>query len=394
MADCHPILYLRMMDRGEGRGQINRCRPAPHHHGGQGRPVLHIKPGTDLALLNGLLHLLHKAGHTNPAFIAQFTQGWEAVEAMLPEYTPQAVSRVTGLAVEDIQAAAELIAAAPEFMTCWTMGLNQSTTAPGTPTPSATCTWPPAKSAAQAPGLFADRPTQCHGRARNGLYGAGPTRSAQLVGGSGASGSGSPLGLPPGAISTELGKGTIDLFEQMVAGVVKACWIICTNPVASVPNRQTVIDGLKAAELVITQDAFLDTETNVYADVLLPGALWAEAEGTMINSERNITLMQQAVAPPGEAMADWRIIAEVAKAMGFSEGFNFASAEEVFEEIKGFTTPKPAGICAVSATRACAASRCNGPCHRSKTAAAARCVTSTMAAASRSIKTPAASARR
>ena len=139
----------------------------------------------------------------------------------------------------------------------------------------------------------------------------------------------------------------------MVAGVVKACWIICTNPVASVPNRQTVIDGLKAAELVITQDAFLDTETNVYADVLLPGALWAEAEGTMINSERNITLMQQAVAPPGEAMADWRIIAEVAKAMGFSEGFNFASAEEVFEEIKGFTTPKPAGICAVSATRAC-----------------------------------------
>ena len=132
---CHRLQHGRLPPhfvpahdgQGEGRGQINRCRPAPHHHGGQGRPVLHIKPGTDLALLNGLLHLLHKAGHTNPAFIAQFTQGWEAVEAMLPEYTPQAVSRVTGLAVEDIQAAAELIAAAPEFMTCWTMGLNQST---------------------------------------------------------------------------------------------------------------------------------------------------------------------------------------------------------------------------------------------------------------------------
>ncbi|HRH77386.1 MAG TPA: molybdopterin-dependent oxidoreductase, partial [Cellvibrionaceae bacterium] len=302
---------------------------------------LHIKPGTDLALLNGLLHLLHKAGHTNPGFIAQFTQGWEAVEAMLPEYTPQAVSRVTGLAVEDIQAAAELIAAAPEFMTCWTMGLNQSTH--GTWNTNAICNLHLAtgKICRKGSGPFSltGQPNAMGGR-EMGYMGPGlPGQRSLLVAAERAEVE-ARWGLPPGAISTELGKGTIDLFEQMVAGVVKACWIICTNPVASVPNRQTVIDGLKAAELVITQDAFLDTETNVYADVLLPGALWAEAEGTMINSERNITLMQQAVAPPGEAMADWRIIAEVAKAIGFSEGFNFVSAEEVFEEIKGFYNPK------------------------------------------------------
>jgi anaerobic selenocysteine-containing dehydrogenase len=71
----------------------------------------------------------------------------------------------------------------------------------------------------------------------------------------------------------------VALFEQMKAGEVKACWIICSNPVASVANRQQVIDGLGQAELVISQDAFLDTETNRHADILLPAALWAEGEG-------------------------------------------------------------------------------------------------------------------
>lgn len=88
------------------------------------------------------------------------------------------------------------------------------------------------------------------------------------------------------------------MFKQMAAGEIKACWIICTNPVASMADRRHVIQALERAELVITQDAFLDTETNRYADILLPGALWAEGEGVMINSERNLTLMQKAVTPP------------------------------------------------------------------------------------------------
>ncbi|HSI44715.1 MAG TPA: molybdopterin dinucleotide binding domain-containing protein, partial [Methylophilus sp.] len=139
--------------------------------------------------------------------------------------------------------------------------------------------------------------------------------------------------VPEGTLHTRLGGGTVAMFEQMMAGTIKACWIICTNPVASMANRKNAIAGLEKAELVIAQDAFLDTETNRYADILLPGALWAEAEGVMINSERNMTLMQQAVNPPGEGMADWQIIARVACEMGFSDGFSYNSAAEVFEEI-------------------------------------------------------------
>ena len=77
----------------------------------------------------------------------------------------------------------------------------------------------------------------------------------------------------------------------MAAGEVKACWVICTNPIASVANRSTVIAGLEAAELVITQDAFVETETNAYADIVLPAAMWAEGDGVMVNSERNVTLV-------------------------------------------------------------------------------------------------------
>lgn len=146
--------------------------------------------------------------------------------------------------------------------------------------------------------------------------------------------------IPHDSLPRQAGSGTVAMFEQMAAGQIKACWIICTNPVASVPNRQTVINGLQAAELVISQDAFLDTETNRYADILLPGALWAEAEGVMINSERNLTLMQKAVDASGETLPDWQIIARVACEMGFAEAFTYTCAAEVFEEIKQAWNPK------------------------------------------------------
>ncbi|MEV6150594.1 molybdopterin-dependent oxidoreductase [Nonomuraea sp. NPDC052129] len=146
-------------------------------------------------------------------------------------------------------------------------------------------------------------------------------------------------GIAPGTLRTEVGQGTIEMFSRMAEGEIKACWIICTNPIAGVANRKRVIAGLEAAEFVVTQDVFAATETNAYADVVLPAALWAESEGVMINSERNLTLLQQAVEPVGEALPDWRIIARVACEMGFEAGFSYESAEEVFEEIKRAGNP-------------------------------------------------------
>jgi len=144
-------------------------------------------------------------------------------------------------------------------------------------------------------------------------------------------------GIDRGSLRTDVGAGTIDMFSRMADGQIKACWIICTNPVATVANRKTVLEGLERAELVIAQDAFAETETGAYADVLLPAALWTECDGVMVNSERNLTLFQPAVDPAGESLPDWQIIARVAAEMGYADAFDYSCAEDVFEEIKRFT---------------------------------------------------------
>lgn len=341
MADCHPILFLRMMDRVKAGAKLIVVDPRRTATADKAQLFLQIKPGTDLALLNGLLHLLHRNGKIDQNFIDRYTEGWEAMPAFLADYSPECVSAITGIPVEDIERAAQLMGEAPNFMSCWTMGLNQSSH--GTWNTNAICNLHLATGQICRPGSgpfsLTGQPNAMGGR-EMGYMGPGLPGQRSLVVEEDRRFAEDLWRRPHGSISTRLGKGTVDLFQRMADGQIKACWIICTNPVATVPNRKIVIEGLRAAELVIAQDAFLDTETNRYADILLPGALWAEAEGVMINSERNLTLMQAAVPPPGEALADWEIIARVARAMGFSEGFNYRSAEEVFEEIKQTYNPK------------------------------------------------------
>ena len=341
MADCHPILFLRMMDRVKAGAKLIVVDPRRNTTAEKADLFLQIKPGTDLALLNGLLHLLHENGHTDAAFIAEATVGWDEMPAFLADYTPENVARITGLPADDIRRAAQMIGDAREWMSCWTMGLNQSTH--GTWHTNAICNLHLAtgKICRRGSGPFSltGQPNAMGGR-EMGYMGAGlPGQRSVLVEADRAFIE-DLWGIPGGTLRTEVGNGTIDMFARMAAGEIKACWIICTNPVASVPNRQTAIDGLRAAQLVIAQDAFLDTETNRYADVLLPGALWAEADGVMINSERNLTLMQRGIDAPGAALPDWQIIARVACEMGFAEAFTYASAADVFAEITRASNPK------------------------------------------------------
>jgi sulfite reductase (NADPH) flavoprotein alpha-component len=340
MADCHPILFLRMMDRVKQGAKLIVVDPRRNATADKANLFLPIKPGTDLALLNGLLFLLAENGKTDQAFIAEFTEGWDSMPGFLSDYTPDKVSEITDLAEADIRKAAEWIGDAPEFMSCWTMGLNQSTH--GTWHTNAICNLHLATGKICRPGSgpfsLTGQPNAMGGR-EMGYMGAGlPGQRSALVEADRHFAE-DLWGLPRGAIRAEAGGGTIAMFERMKAGEIKACWIICTNPVASVPNRQTVVEALKAAELVITQDAFLDTETNIYAHIMLPGALWAEGDGVLINSERNMTLTPKAVEPPGEALPDWLIIARIAREMGYAEAFAYSSAAEVFEEIKKAWNP-------------------------------------------------------
>ncbi|PJN27218.1 reductase [Streptomyces sp. CB02613] len=335
MADCHPILFLRMMERVKAGAKLIVVDPRRNATAAKADLYLRIRPGTDLALLNGLLHLLVENGHTDPAFIAEHTEGWERMPAFLRDYPPAAVAEITGIPEDDIRQAARWIGEAGEWMSCWTMGLNQSTH--GTWNTNALINLHLATGAICRPGSgpfsLTGQPNAMGGR-EMGYMGPGLPGQRSVLSDEDRAFTEELWGVPPGTLRADgSGSGTVDMFRRMAEGEIKACWIICTNPVASVANRRTVIEGLEAAEFVVTQDVFADTETNAYADVVLPAALWAESEGVMINSERTLTLSRRATDPPGEAWPDWRIIAEVACALGYEDAFGYTSAEEVFAEI-------------------------------------------------------------
>ncbi|MGJ6963130.1 molybdopterin-dependent oxidoreductase [Streptosporangium sp. G11] len=341
MADCHPILFLRMMERVKAGAKLIVVDPRRNATADKADLFLQIRPGTDLALLNGLLHLLVEGGHVDREFVERYTDGWEAMPEFLRDYPPETVAALTGIPEDDLRRAAEWIGAAGEWMSCWTMGLNQSTH--GTWNTNALCNLHLATGAICRPGSgpfsLTGQPNAMGGR-EMGYMGPGLPGQRSVLVEEDRHFTEELWDLPPGTLRTEVGQGTIEMFSRMAEGEIKACWIICTNPVASVANRRTVIAGLEAAEFVVTQDVFAATETNAYADVVLPGAMWAETEGVMVNSERNLTLLEQAVEPPGQALPDWQIIARVACEMGFEDAFSYSSAEEVFEEIKRAWNPK------------------------------------------------------
>ena len=341
MADCHPILYLRMVDRLKAGAKLIVVDPRRTTTADRADLFLQIKPGTDLALLNGLLHLLVDSGAIDADFIAEHTEGWDAMPGFLADYPPDVVAGITGLAEDDIRTAATMIADAGEWMTCWTMGLNQSTH--GTWNANAICNLHLATGTICRPGSgpmsLTGQPNAMGGR-EMGYMGPGLPGQRVVTSAEDRAFVEQQWNLSPGSIRTDVGPGTIDMFSSMADGDIKACWIICTNPVATVANRSTVIKALETAELVITQDAYRSTATNAYADIVLPATLWAETDMVMINSDRNLTLLQQSIPPAGQARPDWQLICQVAAHLGFGADFDYGSSAEVFTEIVEFFNPR------------------------------------------------------
>lgn len=341
MADCHPILFLRMAERLKSGAKLIVVDPRRTTTAEKADLFLQIAPGTDLALLNGILHLLVESGDVDAAFIAEHTEGWDAMPAFLADYPPDVVAEITGLAEADIRLAARMIADSGEWMSCWTMGLNQSTH--GTWNTNAICNLHLATGAICRPGSgplsLTGQPNAMGGR-EMGYMGPGLPGQRVVTSAEDRAFVERVWQLEAGAIRSDVGPGTVDMFRLMADGDIKACWIICTNPVASVANRKTVITGLESAELVVTQDAYRTTATNHYADIVLPATLWAEADAVMVNSDRTMTLLPQSIPAHGDARPDWQLICQVAGALGFGEHFGYASAAEVFDEIREFSNPR------------------------------------------------------
>ncbi|MGN6121365.1 MAG: molybdopterin-dependent oxidoreductase, partial [Sphingomonas oligoaromativorans] len=216
MADCHPILFLRMMDRVKAGAKLIVVDPRRNATADKADLFLQVRPGTDLALLNGLLHLLVADGKTDDAFIAAHTEGWEAMPEFLADYPPEKVAGITGIPEADLRKAAEWIGAAPEWTSCWTMGLNQSTH--GTWNTNAICNLHLATGAICRPGSgpfsLTGQPNAMGGR-EMGYMGPGlPGQRATTCVADRALVE-DLWAVPRGTLRVEAGAGTVSLFEDM-----------------------------------------------------------------------------------------------------------------------------------------------------------------------------------
>ena len=303
---------------------------------------LAVRPGTDLALMNGLLRALRDAGKLDSAFMEKSTEGWDELNALLDAYTPHRVAEICGVDESVLRAAARIVADARRLITFWTMGVNQ--TLQGTFCGNAIINLHLATGQIGKTGCgpfsLTGQPNAMGGRDCGYMSHSLPGQ--RLVSDAGHRAQMERFwALPPGHLWPEPGYDAVGMFDALNAGELRAIWIIGSNPAASMPNLPRVRAALEKAELVVVQDAYYPTETTRFAHVILPAAVNFEQAGVFCNSERRVTLMEQVVRPPGEAKPDWWWVREVAREMGFARHLNYNSAADIFDEFARSTAARP-----------------------------------------------------
>ncbi|HEY1860551.1 MAG TPA: molybdopterin dinucleotide binding domain-containing protein, partial [Gemmataceae bacterium] len=168
-------------------------------------------------------------------------------------------------------------------------------------------------------------------------------------------------GQPAGSIQSKSGLTAVEMFRALEKGKLKTIWIAGTNPMVSLPDLHQTRRALEKAELVVVQDAYHPTETTQLAHVVLPVAQWCEKEWTSTSSERLVSFSPKLLDPPGEALADWQIVARFARALGFS-GFEYAMAAEIWDEFRAMTAGRPCDMSGITSRRLRAERHVYWPC--------------------------------
>jgi ferredoxin-nitrate reductase len=351
-AECHPIVWSRIRDR-QAEGAFVICADPRETKTARGSDLhLPVRPGTDLALLNALLHVTERDGLVDGDFVARHTSGWEQCSAVARDWTPERAAEVCGVRAKLIEQAAHRFAGAGAALALWSMGANQSTV--GTLKNRALVNLCLATGHIGRPGAgplsLTGQPNAMGGRETGGLAHLLPGYR-KVTEATDRAAMAAHWGVPVGQLSSEPGLPAVALFEALEAGRVKAVWIMATNPLVSLPDGQRARAALERAELVVVQDPHHPTETSSLAHAVLPAAAWPEKEGTMTSSERRIGLVRRALAPPGEARPDWEIVAGLARKLGFGDAFAWPDAAAVFDEFAACTAGRPCDLSGVSHAR-------------------------------------------
>ncbi|MEM7128893.1 MAG: nitrate reductase [Chloroflexota bacterium] len=340
-ADCHPVLYNRIKRRKKSApDQVKVIVVDPRETRTTAIADLHlsIRPGTDVVLLNGMLNILYRAGKVDVAFIEKQTNGFELALTKALEIAPNEAAEFCGISEGDLTSAAMYFGNATSVLSFWSMGLNQSVN--GVAKNHGVINLHLATGQIGKPGSgpfsLTGQPNAMGGREAGGLCHILP--GYRLIANSEHRQEVEDFwDVPEGRITSKPGLAAVEMFEAAARGDVKAMWIMCTNPVVSMPNLDVIEAAMENLELLIVTDAYHPTDTTQYAHVLLPAAQWSEREGVMTNSERRITYLPQMVRPIGLAKPDWRIMSDVAAAMGYGSSFSYESAADVFHEFVQLT---------------------------------------------------------
>jgi formate dehydrogenase major subunit len=334
----HPVaatFFKQAAERGTTLIVIDPRRPALADHATY---YVRYKPGTDVAFLNGLMHVIIAEGLVDQDFIARRTENFTALKETVKHYTPELVEKLTGVPAEEVRTIARVYGRAKNAMIFWGMGISQHTTG----TDNARCLI----SLCLMTGNIGRRGTGLHPlRGQNNVQGASDSGLIPMVytdyqrvdnpavREKFEKAWGVPLDPHPGLTVVEIAHGALQ-------GTIKGMYMMGENPFLSDPNINKVRKALASLEFLVVQDIFL-TETAEFADVILPATSFPEKEGTYTNTDRRVQLGRKALEPPGQARPDWQIICDIATRMGYPMHYN--SPEEIFRELTSLS-PSLAGL--------------------------------------------------
>jgi len=329
---CHPIVYQRIQAARAARGtklvvidprRTETCEGADLH--------LPVKPGTDVALMNGLLAWCDAEGITDPAFVADHVSApegfWDHIRTGHDLWTTARTCDIAPALLEQFYA---LFAATPRTVTMFSQGINQSIR--GTDQVNAIINVHLATGRIGKPGAapfsITGQPNAMGGREVGGLA---STLAAHMdFAPDNVERVGRFWAAPK--MATKPGLKAVDLFRAINEGRIKALWVMATNPAVSLPDAGRVREALEAVPFLVVSDIMADTDSSTHAHVRLPAAGWGEKDGTVTNSDRTISRQRPFLPLPGEARPDWWIVKEVARRMGWRNAFAYDRPADIWRE--------------------------------------------------------------
>jgi ferredoxin-nitrate reductase len=330
---CHPILFRRMEAHRQRHPEVKLIVVDPRRTQTAEMADLHlqINPGTDVVLYHAIGRALIERGDIDLPFIQQHTEGFEEYKEKVFARTIKQAAKICGITTEDLYWAVEYLARSRGFLTMWAMGLNQSAIGVNKNLALINLNLITGQIGKPGAGPFSltGQPNAMGGREVGGLATmlaahrelGNPEHRRQVA---------EFWGVP--SVPEKPGLTATEMFAALREGRMKAVWIICTNPLVSLPDLQLAEEALRQAKFVVVQDVSNRSDTLAFADLVLPAATWAEKTGTMTNSERRVSYLHQAVPPPGQALPDSQILWRFAQKMGFGEAFNYQNESQVFDE--------------------------------------------------------------